>query len=460
MADAKAEPPASLRYPCERCPLRGRDAFRSFGDDELSFITRFKRGELVAAAGTLIFEEGIEATHLYTILSGWAVRHKSLPDGRRQILNFLLPGDLVGLQASLGEPMDHGVEALTDMLLCVFERDRFYELFDRCPSLAFDVTWLAALEHRLLDSNLLSVGRRTARERVAYLVLLLYRRAAGGSWTFRNLTEEIAGAAVIQGDVTVFLSTDNLVHVAGFDASGDLVMFAQDGNSAAGHFNFTFTNLAEDHLRANGMQMPQFVGGFVSYVTAWNGQNIAGVDPSGDIQAVWWSPGLPHWRVDNLSEQTGAPPITGALAPYLTSWGGINLAGADASGEILVTWWVPGFETWLTNNLTAEFSGPRMQADSISSYVTSWDGLNVAGIDENGHLTVYWWAPGLDVWAVSPLSELIPDATVPDGRIRGVTVEATGSINLLGAAPNGDVLRYWWQPGEPGWAVQNLTELA
>lgn len=177
MAYARAGAATAVQYPCERCPLRGREEFRSFSGDELQFMTRFKRGELVAAAGTLIFQEGADSAHLYTILSGWGVRHKSLPDGRRQILNFLFPGDLIGLQASIAGEMDHSVEALTDMLLCVFERERFLELHENCPSLAFDVIWLCALEHRLLDSNLLAVGRRTALERMAYLVMLLFHRA-------------------------------------------------------------------------------------------------------------------------------------------------------------------------------------------------------------------------------------------------------------------------------------------
>lgn len=291
--------------------------------------------------------------------------------------------------------------------------------------------------------------------------LLLYARDGAGAWTVRNLSQTVAGAAVIVGDVTVFISTDDLVTIAGLKSNGDLVMFRQDGTKdGQGRFNWVYVDIAADHLRANGQQMPQFVGWFVSYVTAWNGQNIAGLDSSGAIQAVWWSPGMSHWRVDNLSAITGAPPLSGGLAPYLTPWGGINLAGADASGELLVTWWVPEFGAdWLTNNLTAQFDGPSMVAESVSSYVTSWGGLNVAGIDEHGNLTVYWWAPGLTEWIVSPLSELIPDATVPEGRIRGVTVAATGSINLLGAAPNGDVLRYWWQPGDAPWAIQNLTDL-
>ena len=60
---------------------------------------------------------------------------------------------------------------------CTFPRTRVWELFKCCPSLAFDVTWLAATEERILDENLLSVGRRSAEERVAYYLLNLYVRA-------------------------------------------------------------------------------------------------------------------------------------------------------------------------------------------------------------------------------------------------------------------------------------------
>jgi CRP-like cAMP-binding protein len=151
--------------------------FRPFTDKELGFIAHFKAGELHVDAGTTILEEGAHSAHLFTLLSGWAFRHSSIDDGRRQILNFAVPGDLVGLQASLMTEMHHSVETLTPATLCVFERDRLRELFENHPDLAFDVTWIAAREERVLDEHLLSVGRRTALERAAYLLAFLTRRA-------------------------------------------------------------------------------------------------------------------------------------------------------------------------------------------------------------------------------------------------------------------------------------------
>jgi len=170
-------PSTSRRVPCEQCPLRVLPSFRDFSPQELSFVSHFKRGELVAETGSTILSEGSHSPHLYTVLSGWAFRFKSLPDGRRQILNYVLPGDLIGLQGSITGEMEHSVEALTPMVLCVFQRDRLDELFQGYPGLAFDMTWIAAREERMLDEHILSLGRRTAMERAAYLLAFLHNRA-------------------------------------------------------------------------------------------------------------------------------------------------------------------------------------------------------------------------------------------------------------------------------------------
>jgi CRP-like cAMP-binding protein len=170
-------PSSGRRVPCERCPLRGLPVFRDFSASELAFISGFKAGEMTAEAGTTILSEGAHSAHLFTLLSGWAFRFKMLDDGRRQILNYMLPGDLIGLQGSVIGEMEHSVEALSPLILCVFQRDRLSDLFRNHPGLGFDVTWLAAREERMLDDHLLSLGRRTALERAAYLLAFLHERA-------------------------------------------------------------------------------------------------------------------------------------------------------------------------------------------------------------------------------------------------------------------------------------------
>jgi CRP/FNR family transcriptional regulator, anaerobic regulatory protein len=171
-----ATPPGRL-VPCEQCPLRGKPTFRQFTPEELAFVSEFKSGEMNAEPATTLYLEGTNSAHLYTLLSGWAFRYKVLPDGRRQILNFALPGDFLGLQASVLDEMQHSVETLTTAQLCVFPRDKLWTLYTQYPSLAFDLTWLGSREEQMLDEHLLSVGRRHALERVAFVLLHLYERA-------------------------------------------------------------------------------------------------------------------------------------------------------------------------------------------------------------------------------------------------------------------------------------------
>lgn len=170
-------PSPARRVLCQQCPLRTRPHFRPFTDEELKFISGFKVGELVVDAGSLILSEGSHSAQLFTVLSGWAFRYKTLEDGRRQILNYMLPGDLLGLQGSVMGEMQHSVEAMSPVVLCVFQRDKLPELFRNHPGLGFDITWLASREERMLDENLLSLGRRSAYERAAYLIAFVHQRA-------------------------------------------------------------------------------------------------------------------------------------------------------------------------------------------------------------------------------------------------------------------------------------------
>lgn len=169
--------PFSYDIPCPQCPLRTCAIFQSVSDDELDFIATLKAGELRTGQGTTVLREGTPSDQLFTVLEGWAFRYKTLDDGRRQITSFVLPGDFIGIQGSMLGDMDHSVDTLTPVVLCSFPRNRIWELYKNCPSLAFDVTWLAARQESMLNEHLLSLGRRNAAECAAYYILHLYLRA-------------------------------------------------------------------------------------------------------------------------------------------------------------------------------------------------------------------------------------------------------------------------------------------
>ena len=165
------------RIPCALCPLAACHGLRPLDPAQVAYMERFKQGELSVDRGTQVLVQGQRSAHVFTLLEGVLIRFKLLEDGRRQIVNFMFPGDLIGLQAAMGEPLAHGVEALTGARLCVFARDRFAELIKHHPELGYDVIWLAAKEEEALEEHLVALGQRTARERIAYLAVFLVRRA-------------------------------------------------------------------------------------------------------------------------------------------------------------------------------------------------------------------------------------------------------------------------------------------
>ena len=163
---------------CSACPLRALPLFNPHSDVELALIESLKTKQITIEAEHSVIAEGQVNAPLYTLLSGWAFRFKTLSDGRRQILNFLLPGDFIGVQQKMGDASAHGVDALSDVVLCVFRRDALWELHRATPELGFSVTWLTAHEESLVDDTLLSVGRRSAEERIATLLIVLFKRVA------------------------------------------------------------------------------------------------------------------------------------------------------------------------------------------------------------------------------------------------------------------------------------------
>ncbi|WP_225780844.1 Crp/Fnr family transcriptional regulator [Xenophilus sp. Marseille-Q4582] len=163
---------------CGACLLHDLpDLFLPASPEERAAIAAWRSGTREVRAGGSIIDERERSTHLYTLYSGWAFRYKTLSDGRRQILHFLLPGDLMGLQDEFAEGRTYGVDAATDVRLCAFPRDKLWAFFHAQPNMGYAISWLAAREEKMMDDALVTNGRRNAAERVAMLLMHLFRRA-------------------------------------------------------------------------------------------------------------------------------------------------------------------------------------------------------------------------------------------------------------------------------------------
>jgi CRP/FNR family transcriptional regulator, anaerobic regulatory protein len=124
--------------------------------------------------GESLFMQGDEVRSICVLHDGWAFRYQCLEDGRRQIVDFVLPGDVLGISPS--PQMLYGVEALCRCTWITISRESFFASLRHQPALSLKlVDMLSAGQVRAFD-QMTSVGRRTAREGVAHLLLDLARR--------------------------------------------------------------------------------------------------------------------------------------------------------------------------------------------------------------------------------------------------------------------------------------------
>lgn len=190
----------SAETDCQDCKLRCRPLFVAMTADEVAFMRRFKSGEATAAAGTEIVTQGQKSSVLQTVLSGMGVRSVLLEDGRRQVIGFVFPGDLVGLHSGLMGEARYTITAVSEMVLCTFPRERIWELFETQPERAYDLTWMAAVEEHFLGETIATLGQRTATERVAWALVRIWRRLvalgleSGGSVPFPFRQHDLADA--------------------------------------------------------------------------------------------------------------------------------------------------------------------------------------------------------------------------------------------------------------------------
>jgi len=151
-------------------------AFQDLDSDTVAFLNELQRSRHFLAAGTDLVVEGEASERVYVLKEGWSCSYKVLEDGRRQILTFGLPGDFLGLRNSLFETADHSIQALTDVVVASFSVGKLMDICSRCPEFILGLQWSAAREQAMLSEHLVSLGRRSAYQRVAHLLLELLSR--------------------------------------------------------------------------------------------------------------------------------------------------------------------------------------------------------------------------------------------------------------------------------------------
>lgn len=231
--------------PLDSALTRKLSAFVALSDIDLETLARFHRRRRTFLPGHEMIHEGQSNASAFILAEGWAMSYKLLPDGERQIVDFQMPGDFLGLRSILFRTSDHSIEAVTRIEASEVLESDILDAFAHAPRLATAVLWAASRDEAMVVEHLVNIGRRSAEERMAHFLLELGARlmlvgigdkcgfecpltqyhladtlglsAVHVNRVLRNLRDD--GFVTFQKGQVVFDDIDRLRKLAGFDAS-------------------------------------------------------------------------------------------------------------------------------------------------------------------------------------------------------------------------------------------------
>lgn len=181
--------------------IRRLNSLRQLSREGTAFLQQaIQDGLLHAGPNEDIISEGDTVDSVRIVVSGWLSRYKMLEDGRRQIVNFVLPGDTCDAHVYLLPMMDHSIGTVTPVVYAEIKRAEFERLVERDRSLA-EAFWCETMVNSAIQREwTVNVGRRVALERVAHLLCEVFERlqpvglADGNSCAFPVTQMDLADA--------------------------------------------------------------------------------------------------------------------------------------------------------------------------------------------------------------------------------------------------------------------------
>ena len=135
----------------------------------------------IVPAGKQIATRNLVSEDVFVLCGGWGFRFFQLADGRRQILNFLLPGDLFSVVSVFEQRFHFSVKALTEIHVSAMQRAEVQARLLANPKILMALAASCFAEGDAADKSLTALGQYSAEERIAYLLLHLMRRIAARS---------------------------------------------------------------------------------------------------------------------------------------------------------------------------------------------------------------------------------------------------------------------------------------
>jgi len=167
-----------LQQDCDNCPIRHSAVCARCDPDELTALEQIKYYRSFQAGQTVVWS-GDRMDFVGSVVTGVATLTQTMEDGRRQMVGLLLPSDFVGRPGRATVAYD--VTAITDVLMCCFRRKPFEDILQATPHLGQRLLEMTLDELDAAREWLLLLGRKTAREKIASLLMVIARRNAAAS---------------------------------------------------------------------------------------------------------------------------------------------------------------------------------------------------------------------------------------------------------------------------------------
>lgn len=152
------------------------EAFTRLSSEDKAAVGRVSKISRVIAPRRDLIREGERPHYVHLMIEGWACRYKALPDGRRQIVAFFVPGDFCDLNIYVLKEADHSIGAITRLAVADISREDMDLLTTHYPRITQALWWESLVNAAIQREWTLNIGQRTAYERIAHLLVELFLR--------------------------------------------------------------------------------------------------------------------------------------------------------------------------------------------------------------------------------------------------------------------------------------------
>ena len=149
--------------------VRKLELFAALSDRDKQALERLSASPRAYRSGEDLIQEGQRPDCVFLLIEGWACAYKMLPDGQRQIMAYLLPGDTGNVFNFVLDAMDHSIAAISPCKAVAIPLAELQDVMDAHPVIARALYWTMQVDGSTMREWLLNIGQRDGMGRAAHL---------------------------------------------------------------------------------------------------------------------------------------------------------------------------------------------------------------------------------------------------------------------------------------------------